>query len=194
MVIRTPGGAKNDFNQSMHCKFFLLFHPHGIFYVFVVCLIIQLFSCFSPFQVSDQVLDCGEISHIDVRVRRSYFAHVGSRKHDRDDILIQDLKELLRDVVRAHGILERQVELVLLAEKVQAVVLIILGAIEVSTVAVDVDGGDEVDHVDQVLATHSRPTVGHILSNCNALFSTLLVSQLLVVLTKLLDVLFQLAP
>ena len=171
MVMRTPGGAKNDFNQSMHCKFFLLFHPHGIFYVFVVCLIIQLFSCFSPFQVSDQVLDCGEISHIDVRVRRSYFAHVGSRKHDRDDILIQDLEELLRDVVRAHGILERQVELVLLAEKVQAVVLIILGAIEVSTVAIDVDRGDIVDHVDQVLASHGCHTVGHVLSNCNTIFS-----------------------
>ena len=98
-------------------------------------------------------------------MRRSYFAHVGSRKHDRDDILIQDLEELLRDVVRAHGILERQVELVLLAEKVQAVVLIILGAVEVSTVTIDVDRGDEVDHVDQVLAAHSRPTVGHVLSN-----------------------------
>ena len=85
--------------------------------------------------MSDQVLDCGKLSHIDMRVRRSYFAHVGSRKHDRDDILIQDLEELLRDVVPAYAILERQVELVLLAEKIQAVKLIILGTIEVPAIA-----------------------------------------------------------
>ena len=163
-----------------------------MFLLFV--LLSNYFLVFSPFQVSDQVLDCGEISHIDVRVRRSYFAHVGSRKHDRDDILIQDLKELLRDVIRAHGILERQVELVLLAEKVQAVVLIILGAIEVSTVAIDVDRGDIVDHVDQVLASHGCHTVGHVLSNRNTIFTTFLVSQLLVFLPEFLDVFFQLAP
>ena len=163
-----------------------------MFLLFV--LLSNYFLVFSPFQVSDQVLDCGEISHIDVRVRRSYFAHVGSRKHDRDDILIQDLKELLRDVIRAHGILERQVELVLLAEKVQAVVLIIPGAKEVPAVAVDVDRGDIVDHVDQVLPSHGCHTVGHVLSNRNTIFTTFLVSQLLVFLPEILDVFFQLAP
>ena len=105
-------------------------------------------SCLSPFQVGDQILDCRKVCHIDVRVRRSNSAHVGSCEHHRDDILVQDHEELFRDVVPADGVLEGQVELVLFAEKVQAAVLIVLGAIEVSTVAIDVDRGDEVDHVD----------------------------------------------
>ena len=92
-------------------------------------------SCLSPFQVGDQILDCRKVCHIDVRVRRSNSAHVGSCEHHRDDILVQDHEELLRDVVPADGVLERQVELVLLAEKIQAVKLIILGTIEVPAIA-----------------------------------------------------------
>ena len=106
-----------------------------------------------------------------MRVRRGYFAHVGSCKHDRDDILIQDLEELLRDVVPAYAILERQVELVLLAEKIQAVKLIILGTIEVPAIAINVNRGNIIDHGDQALASHGSHTVGHVLSNCNTIFS-----------------------
>ena len=141
-------------------------------YIFLSCSLADgivtshCLSCLSPFQVVDQVLDCKKVCHIDVRVRRGNSAHVGSCEHHRDDILVQDHEELLRDVVHADGVLERQVELVLLAEKVQAVVLIILGAIEVSTVAIDVNRGEMVDHVYQVLAANSAYTVREEYGRC----------------------------
>ena len=123
-------------------------------------------SCLSPFQVGDQILDCRKIRHIDVRVRRSNSAHVGSCEHHRDDILVQDLEELLRHVVLAERVLKGKVELVLVAEKVQAALFLPRRTVKIPTVAVDINRGEMVHHVDQVLPTNSAYTVREEYGRC----------------------------
>ena len=113
----------------------------------------------SPFQVSHQLLNCREISHVDVGMRWSYRAHVSSGEHHRYDVLIQHHEELLSYVVLAHGVLKGEVEVVLFSKKVETVVLLYLRAIEVSTVAIDVNRGEKVNHVNQVLSADCGFTV-----------------------------------
>ena len=118
-------------------------------------------------------------------------AHVGPVEHHRNDILVQDLEELLRHVVLAERVLKGKVELVLVAEKVQAALFLPRRTVEIPTVAIDVNGGEIVDHVDQVLATNSAYTIREEYGRCQSLAS-LLFCQLLVFLAKLLNIFFQL--
>ena len=144
-----------------------------------------------PFQVSHQILNCWEIRYVDVGMRWSYCAHVSSGEHHWDDVLIQHHEELLSDVVLTHGVLKGEVEMVFFSKKVEAVDFLLLRAKEVSTVAVDVDWGEKVNHVDEVLPTHCGLTVGHILGDPQPL-AAFLPSHLLVVSTKLADVFLKL--
>ena len=145
-----------------------------------------------PLQVIHQLLNCREISYVDVGMRWGYGTHVSSGEHHRDDVLIQHHEELLGDVVLTHGVLKGEVEMVLFSKKIETVDFVRLGAKEISTVAIDVDGGEIINHVNQILPTHSCLTVGHILGNAQPLAAFLL-SQLLVVPTKIPDVLLKLA-
>ena len=93
-------------------------------------------------------------------------AHVGPVEHHRNDILVQDLEELLRHVVLAERVLKGKVELVLVAKKVQAALFLPRRTVKISTVAVDVNRGEMVDHVDQVLAANSAYTVREEYGRC----------------------------
>ena len=114
---------------------------------------------FKPFQVSHQRLDCWEIRHIDIGMWRSQCAHVSSGEDYGDCVLTQHLEELLCDVVLAHGVLKGEVELIVVTEQIMAPFSLPLGAVEVPTVAIDVDRSEIVNHVDQVLPAHCGLTV-----------------------------------
>ena len=57
-----------------------------------------------------------EVAHVDVRPGRQQRAVVGAAEHDRHDVERQDVPQLLRHVLGAEAVLERQVELVVLVE------------------------------------------------------------------------------
>ena len=73
--------------------------------------------------------------------------------------MTEHLEELLCDVVLAHGVLKGEVELIVVAEQIVAPFSLPLGAVEVPTVAIDVDRSEIVNHVDQVLTAHCGLTV-----------------------------------
>ena len=89
----------------------------------------------------------------------SHCAHVSSSEHNWNCVLIQHPEELLRDVVPAHGVLKGEVELVLFTQHIKTPSFLPGWAEEISTVAIDVNWSEIVNHVDQVLTTHCSLTV-----------------------------------
>ena len=90
---------------------------------------------------------------------RSHCAHVSSGEDYGDCVLTEHLEELLCDVVLAHGVLKGEVELIVVAEQIVAPFSLPLGAVEVPTVAINVNWCYVVDHVHQVLPANCSYTV-----------------------------------
>jgi len=128
--------------------------PPEIFVVEFVVLIQQ-------FQIVRQPFDRCEIYGVDVRFRRGEsFVITVEINHDRDDVIVDIVKILFRDVIPAERILESDDGFVISAHHFSALFLLSTGATEVSTSAVYVDGDVLLKPVHVVLPPVTCLTVG----------------------------------
>lgn len=104
--------------------------------------VVQLFIPIQDVQVLRQFLRRGELIHVDVGTTRSTHLVVfrTGTHHNRQDLSVQSVDEkLLGDVVLAVGVLERQIELVVVVEDLEALVRRTPGALEVATRPIDIN-------------------------------------------------------
>lgn len=104
--------------------------------------VVQVVVLVQHMQVLGQLLGRRELVHVDVGLVGRHRSIVLGRRthHNGQHIPVQRVdEELLRDVVPAVGVLERQVELVVRVQDLEALARLGARAMERATVAVDVD-------------------------------------------------------
>ena len=80
-------------------------------------LVVQRVVGVQLLEVVGEVARRGEVSHVDDGVGREQVRVVGVAEHDRHDVDLENLPDLLRRVVATQTVLERQVELVVVVEQ-----------------------------------------------------------------------------